>query len=776
MSEIAQAEGGIGAPVRRIEDQRLVTGQGHFVDDIHLPNTVYAHVVRSPHAHARIVAIDTRAALAADGVIAVYTGEDVARETLGGLPCGSFPKLPPGAPFYNPEQPILAQGKARHVGDRVALVVAQSAKLAADAGELIEVSYDPLPAVTLTNALDAGVAKVWDDAPGNMGFEMHHGDQALVEKAFATATHVSKLNQYFPRASANSMEPRGAIAYPEPLDGRTTLVTSSQAPYRSRDLISAALRTPPHALRVVAMDVGGAFGMKGQTYPEEALVVWASRKLKRPVKWTADRGESLQSDMHGRHQITQAEMAFDASGKILAFRTSVVIDVGAYLAFSGGVPPHNMGVSYPGMYDIPLVYAQVRAAFTNTSMIGPYRGSGKPEASFVVERLVDQAARELNIDAVTMRRTNIIPASAMPYKTSGGLVYDCGDFPRVFENALKLADWQGFAARKAGSAGRGLLRGIGMTLHCQRAGTFSERMEIRVAPNGSVALHLGTLATGQGHETMFTQMAAEWLGLPFEKITVFQGDTDKLLFGRGSFAQRTMSAGGSALKLATEEVIKKGKQFAAWMMEAAVEDIDFGKGEFRVKGTDRRLSFAQVAEKSYAGAGVPQALGIGLDGVGAHAGPNTYPNGCMICEVEVDPETGRVMVDRLAAVDDVGVPVNPLTLHGQLHGSVAQGLGEALIEQMIYDPATGQLLTGSFMDYAMPRADMMPDIVSELASVPTKTNLLGVKGGAEAGNVGAPPAVINAIIEALAPLGVKNIPLPATTQAVWRAIQTAKSS
>ncbi|MFM9970557.1 MAG: xanthine dehydrogenase family protein molybdopterin-binding subunit [Burkholderiales bacterium] len=776
MSDNTIQGNGIGAPVRRIEDQRLLTGKGHFVDDLKFENLAYAHVLRSPHAHARIRAIDTAAALALPGVLAILTGEDAVRENFGEFACASFPQLPPGSKSFNPTHPILAHKMVRHVGDRVALIVAQSQRLAADAAEAVEVDYEPLPAVMLADALSDAAPKVWENANGNLSFQLEYGDHAIVDQAFAGAAHVARIELYYPRASANSLEPRGAIAYPEPLDGRTTLCSSSQSPYRIRDLVSAALRTPPLNLRVVAMDVGGAFGMKGQVYPEEALVVWASRLLNRAVKWTGDRGESLASDMHGRHQIANAEMAFDASGKILALRTNVAIDVGAYLAYSGGVPPHNAGVSYPGTYDIPLVHALVRAAFTHTSCIGPYRGSGKPEASYVVERLLDKAARELSADPIEIRRRNLISAAAMPYKTAGGLVYDCGDFPATFDKALKLADWEGFDGRKAESQRRGLRRGIGIAMHCQRAGTFSERMEIRVAPNGSVALHLGTLATGQGHETMFTQMAADWLGLPFEQIRVFQGDTDKLLFGRGSFAQRTMSAGGSALRLAADDVIRKGKRFAAWMMEAAEADIDFEKGNFRVKGTDRQVSFAKVAEKSYAGAGVPQELGIGLDGVGAHAGPNTYPNGCMICEVEVDVDTGRVTVDRLAAVDDVGVAVNPLTLHGQLHGSIAQGLGETLMEELVYDRQTGQLLSGSFMDYAMPRADVMPDIASELSSVPTRSNLLGVKGGSEAGNVGAPPAIVNAIIDALAPLGVSDISLPATSERVWRAIQNANTS
>jgi carbon-monoxide dehydrogenase large subunit len=424
---------------------------------------------------------------------------------------------------------------------------------------------------------------------------------------------------------------------------------------------------------------------------------------------------------------------------------------------------------------VPLMHAVVRATFTTSTSVGVYRGSAKPEATFVVERLVDKAAREMGIDPIEMRRRNLIRASDMPYKTPAVYVYDACDFESVLDKSLELADWAGFEARRAESERLGLRRGIGIALHCQRAGTFSERMEIRVAPNGTLALHVGTMATGQGHETMYAQMACEWLGVSLSDVRVFQGDTDKVLFGRGTFAQRSMSAGGSALKLAAEEVVRKGKRFAGWMLETPESDIEFEHGTFRIKGTDRELSFAEVAEKSYQGSGVPAELGIGLDGVGTHPGPNTFPNGCMICEVEVDPETGRVKVAKLSAVDDVGVIVNPHALDGQLHGSTAQGLGEALVGEVVYERETGQLLTGSFMDFGMPRADHLPSIASEVSLVPTKTNLLGVKGGAEAGNCGAPPAIIHALIDALSPWGVTDMAMPATPERVWRAIHERRT-
>lgn len=764
---------GIGAAMPRVEDSRLLTGQGRFVDDLQFPGTAYAAVVRSPHAHARIRAVDTSAATAAPGVLLVLTGQDVEREKLPGLRCGSFPRQTVGGRPYCPEQPILVSDKARHVGDRVALVVAETLAQAKDAAELVAVDYEPLPAVTLADAVRPGATRVWEAADGNVSFQLVFGDRRAVDEAFAGAFHTSRIAVHYPRATANSIEPRAAIAQPGGADGRFTIYSSTQGPFRVRETLSEILGIPELNLRVVAMDVGGAFGMKGQVYPEEVLVAWAALRLDRPVKWTAERNEAIASDMHGRHQITEAELALDREGRVLAFRTSVAIDVGAYLSYSAGVPPHNAGVSYPGTYRVPLIHADVQAMFTNSAQLGPYRGSGKPEASYVLERLIQKAAREMNIDPIEMRRRNLIRRDDMPYRTPGGLIYDDGDFEAVLDKALALADWQGFAARRADSERQGLHRGIGLSMHCQRAGTFSERMEIRVAPDGSAALYVGTLATGQGHETMFAQMTSDWLGVPFERVRVFQGDTDKVLYGRGTFAQRSMSAGGSALRLAADDVIRKGRRFAAWMLEAAEADIAFADGVFRVSGTDRAVGFAEVARRSYAGAGVPQELGIGLDGVGAHEGPNTYPNGCIVCEVEVDDETGVIRVDRLSAVDDVGVPVNPLTLHGQLHGSVAQGLGETLVEAVVYEPGTGQLLTGSFLDYAMPRADIMPQIASELSLVPTKTNLLGVKGGSEAGNVATPAAIVNAVVDALAPFGVDELPLPATPERVWRQLTGA---
>jgi aerobic carbon-monoxide dehydrogenase large subunit len=765
---VGSSSTGIGAPVVRREDHRFLTGQGRFADDINLPGMARACVVSSPHAHARITGIDVAAARAAPGVLAVLTGRDAIEEKLGCFPCHAFPPLPAGSPYYRPLQPILAAGKVRHVGDRVACVVAETLEQARLAAELVAVTYEPLPPVTLADALKAGAARVWDDAGSNLSFKLERGDVQAVDEQFRRAAHVTSLTIVYPRATANAMEPRSAIAYADPASGRLTLCTSTQSPYLVRQTLAEMLRMPESALRVIAGDIGGSFGMKSQVYPEEALVLWAATKLRRAVKWTGERSECLASDMHGRHQIADAAMAFDSQGRILALRTSVDVDLGAYLGISGGTPPLNAAVSYPGTYDIPLIHAAVRAVFTNTSTTGPYRGSGKPEANYVMERLIDKAAREIKIDPVTLRRRNLIHPSAMPYKTPGGNVYDSGEFEKALDTALALADWSNFAKRRRESEKRGLRRGIGLAMHCQRAGSQSERMEIRIAPDGGIFVYAGTLSTGQGHETMFAQMVSEWLQVPFTDVCVKQGDTDSVLFGRGTFAQRTMNAGASALRLAADEVIQKGKRLSAWILEAAETDIEFTDGFFRVKGTDRTVSFKEVARTSYRGMGLPQELGVGLDGAGTHPGPNNFPNGCMICEVEVELETGKVELLRLCAVDDVGVVVNPLTLEGQLHGSIAQGIGEALLEEMVYSADTGQLITGSFMDYRMPRACHIPEIDAELSLIPAKTNLLGTKGGSEAGNVGGPPAIINAIVDALFDLGIDDVVLPATSERIWR--------
>jgi carbon-monoxide dehydrogenase large subunit len=764
---------GIGAPMQRVEDRRFVTGKGDFVDDFALPQMAVAYVVRSPHAHARIVRIDKGPACAVPGVFGVLTGHDVVAENIKGLPCPGFPAQPVGSRYYRPLRPVLASDFVRHVGDGVALIIAQTLHQAKDAAELLAVDYEVLPAVTLEDALAQGAPKVWQDAPSNVSFQLERGERRTVDQAFAQASHVTRLSLHYPRVTANTIEPRSVVAYRE-AGQRFTLRSTTQTPYRLREVASDILRMPELDLRVVSPDVGGGFGMKSQVYPEEILVLWAARKLDRPVKLVVERSDAIASDAHGRHQIVEAELALDANARILAVRSSVSIDLGAYLSVTAASAPNNATNSLTGTYVVPLMHVVVKAVFTNTAMMASYRGTAKPEASFVMERLVDKAARELGIDPVDMRRRNLIPPTAMPHKTAGGLVYDCGEFEKVLDSALELADWTGFAKRRTESERRGLCRGIGLALHCQRAGNQSERMEIRVAPNGSVALHVGTHSHGQSHETAFAQMINEWLGVEPDQVTLFQGDTDKVLFGRGTFSQRSMSTGGSALQAAADIVIAKGKRLAGLILEASEEDIDFKSGVFLVRGTDRTVAFKEVAKKSYQGMGLPAEFGIGLDGAGTHPGPFTFPNGCMICEVEVDTDTGTVAVVRLSAVDDVGTVVNPLTLEGQLHGSTAQGLGETLLEQVVYQRGSGQLITGSFQDYAMPRADNMPAIVSSIRPVPTKLNPLGAKGGSEPGNVGAPAAIINAIVDALSSYRVTDVPMPATPERIWQLIHGAR--
>jgi carbon-monoxide dehydrogenase large subunit len=773
-AEKSAAGTGIGAPMRRVEDPRFVTGKGDFVDDLALPNMAFAYVVRSPHAHARIVNIDTGAALAAPGVLCVLTGKDVIAAGIKGVPCPGFPVPPEGARYYRPLRPVLAADVVRHVGDGVALIVAQTLHQAKDAAELLAVDYEVLPAVTLDDALAEGAPRVWQDAASNVSFQLERGDRKTVDQAFARASHVTKLSLHYPRVTANTIEPRAVIAYRE-AGQRFTLRSTTQTPYRLREIVCDVLGIPELDLRVVSPDVGGGFGMKSQVYPDEILVLWAARQLDRPVKLVVERSDAMASDAHGRHQIVEAALALDSDARISAVRSSIAVDLGAYLSATAASAPNNATNSLSSTYLVPLMHVVVKAVFTNTAMMASYRGTAKPEASFVMERLVDKAARELGIDPVDMRRRNLIPAAAMPHKTAGGLIYDCGEFEQVLDQALALADWTGFPKRRRESERRGLRRGIGLALHCQRAGNQSERMEIRVTPNGSVGLHVGTHSHGQGHETAFAQMIHEWLGVEPEKVTLFQGDTDKVLFGRGTFSQRSMSTGGSALQVAADVVVAKGKRLAGLMLEAAEDDIEFKSGRFCVKGTDRAVTFRDVAKKSYQGMGLPPEFGIGLDGAGTHPGPFTFPNGCMICEVEVDADTGTVAVVKLCAVDDVGTVVNPLTLEGQLHGSTAQGLGETLLEQVIYARESGQLITGSFQDYAMPRADNMPPIVSGTRPVPTKLNLLGAKGGSEPGNVGAPAAIINAIVDALSSYNITDVPMPATPERIWRLIQAARA-
>ena len=766
----------IGRPVRRKEDRRLLTGRGCFVDDIVLPGQTYAVVLHAPVAHARIASIDIDNAAAAPGVLLVLTGAHVAADGLGGIPCTQLLGDGGWLKGYRTHQPLLAAGRVRHVGDRVALVVAETLPQAQDAAELIKVAYEPLPFVTsLTEATEPEAPLVWDDAPNNIAFEMEVGDKAAVDRAFEQAHHVQRLTVHNNRLSASAMEPRGTIGLHE--NGRYTLYTSCQKPHTIRQLLAnAVFHAAETDFQVISRDVGGGFGLKGTMYPEDALVLWAAARVGRPVKWTGDRRESLLSDIHGRDQMDAGALAFDDAGRILGLKVSVAANLGAYLSVSALVPTVRCVLNLSNVYAIPAMHVSARSVFTHTTPMGPYRGAGMPEAVYVIERLMDSAAREMAIDAAELRRRNLIASSAMPYKTALQYVYDSGEFESVLDKALKAADWTGFASRRAESERRGKRRGIGIGFYLEAITPFSERMEVRVDSSGGVTVLAGTFCYGQGHETVYAQMMFEWLGVAPDKVRLVQGDTDQVSLGRGSFGSRSMTMGGSALKRAADQVIEKGRRIAAHLLETSEADIVFERGRFAVSGTDRSRSLREVAGASFAPVGLPPGSGIGLEGSGTYDGPFNFPNGCHVCEVEVDIETGHVDIVRYAATDDVGVVINPLLVEGQLSGGIAQGLGQALMENVLIDRGSGQIFSRSLLDYGLPRAIDMPAFDICLHEAPTRSNPLGVKGAGENGCLSPPPAAINAILDALRPLGVTDIAMPATPERVWRAIRAAKNA
>ncbi len=767
---------GVGQPVRRTEDLRFLTGRASYVDDLAPFGTVHALVVRSAHAHARILRIDVEPARRAPGVVAVLTGADAKAEGLGGIGVYRVPPGFGGPRSYWPARPVLALDRVRHLGDGVVLIVAETLALAHDAAETVTIEYEQLPVNVSAGAASAPTSvRLWEEADGNICFAYALGDRSATEAAFTRAAHVVRLALVNNRLSANPLEPRGALGSYDPLTGRFTLHSSTQAPHRTREILCRdVFRIPETSMRVVALDVGGGFGMKGPAFPEEAMVLWAARKVGRPVKWIAERCESLVSDMHGRDQQWDAELACDGEGRMIAMRVTADHNLGAYISNNGFVPALLSGAILPSVYACPLFHVSFRGVFTNTPMTGPYRGAGQPESIFLVERLMDAMATRLGLDRVELRRRNYISAAAMPYRTPLGQTYDSGEFDVVLQKALELADWEGFHRRQVQSAAAGRLRGIGLASFIEITAIYNDRMEIRMDPSGAVTIVAGTFSHGQGHETTFAQMVSEWLGVPFWSIRLIQGDTDAVSFGRGTYASRSTSIGGACLRAAADQVIAKGRGIAAHLLEASVEDIAFKDGCFSVVGTDRSIHIEDVARRAYAALRWPNDLGVGLEGVGGFT-PDTpnYPNGCHVCEVEIDPETGRATVARYTAVDDVGRPVNPLLLEGQVHGGLAQGIGQATMEAVVFDEGSGQILSGSFLDYAMPRAQDVPAFTVGTHDVPCRTNPIGVKGAGEAGCVGAPPAVINAIVHALGALGVTDIAMPATPERVWRAIRDA---
>ncbi len=767
---------GIGQPVPRTEDPRFLKGSGRFTDDFAPPNLAYGYVLRSPHAHARIKSIDVAKAKASPGVLIVLTGADVKAENLGSLPCGA-PPIAFGGPLrvFMGLHPILPQDVVRHVGDPVAFVVAETLHQARDAAELIVIDYEELPAAIATDqAAKPGAPLVWEGAPNNIWFAMERGEKAATDAAFKSAAHVVSLKIVNNRLSANSMEARTSLGVHDAASRRSTLHSSSQVPHKMRAVLAGAVfREPEVNFRVVSPDVGGGFGMKGGVFPEDVLVVWAARKINRPVKWVAERAEAIVSDTHGRDCVSEASLALDAGGKFLGLRVSTDYAQGAYLSYSAGVPAGLGSMAYTNVYAIPAAHISLRAVYTHTTATGPYRGAGKPEAIYVMERLVDAAAREMNIDPAELRRRNLITTSAVPYKTPLMLVHDSANYEAVMDMALEAADLKGFAKRRSDSKKNGKLRGHGMAYFMEICGPFNDRMEIRFDENATVTVVAGTHSHGQGHETVYAQMVAEWLGVDFSTVRMIQGDTDQVGFGRGTYGSRSMTIGGSALKNAADVLIEKAKKMAAHVLETATGDITFADGKFTVVGTDKAIRLVDLVKRSFAPVGWPAEFGLGLEAVGTFTPtrPN-FANGCHICEVEVDPETGRVELARYTAVDDSGIIINPLLFEGQIHGGLAMGIGQALMEKVEFEPQSGQPLSGSFMDYCMPRADDMPSF--DLHELPDRcrSNPIGVKGAGESGTVGAPPTIINAIVDALQEYGVKDIEMPATPARVWRAMQT----
>jgi carbon-monoxide dehydrogenase large subunit len=779
----------VGQPYRRTEDPRLLTGHGRYVADIALAGEVYAVIVRSPHAHARLGAIDTAAAATAPGVLAVYTGADCAADGLGDLPCIATALGRDGKDAHKPLRPVLARMRVRFVGDNVAMVVAETVDAARDAAELINVEYETLPAVTGTaEALEAGAPAVHDEAPGNLALCWEKGDAAATDAAFAGAARVVSLDIVNNRVVPNPMEPRAVVGNFDAETGRYLLYTPSQKPHFIRDhLAQSTLKVPPEDIRVVTPDVGGAFGTKLFHYAEEVLVLWASKKLGRPVKWVGERADSFLCDTHGRDHVSRAELALDADGRFLGLRVRTTAAMGAYLnTFAPFVVTEAGAPMLAGVYATPAIHLAVEGSYTNTVPVDAYRGAGRPEAIYVIERLVDAAARECGLEADEIRRRNFISSADMPYETPLGKVYDSGEFARNMDDAMANAGWEGFAERREDARKRGRLRGIGMALYIESCGGGSEEeATIEFGEDGTVEVLVGTQSAGHGHETAYAQIAADALGVPFEAIRVHQGDTDRVPFGGGTGGSRSIPIGGAAVAATATAIVAKGKDIAARLLQASSADIEFFEGRFRVGADGRSLTIAEVAAAARDPENVPNTdTETETD---TDAGPEarlwarerhnaetqTFPNGCHICEVEIDPDTGALEIVAFTVVDDFGNMINPALVGGQIHGGVVQGVGQALLEEVVYDNGSGQLLNASFMDYAMPRADDVPAIEVTYSPVPCTTNPLGVKGAGEAGAVGSAPAVINAVVNALEPLGVRHIDMPATPEKIWRAIQGA---
>src|ERR1700722_4325647 len=763
---------GAGQPVKRLEDQRLLTGKGLFIDDKPEDGALWLHLLRSPHAHARIVSIDTSAAAGMPGVEAIYTGADLIADDIGTLPTLLVFMRPDGKPMTVPPRRLLAHQIVRFAGEPVAAVVASSRVAAQTAAEAIAVEYQMLPSVVdPMEATKPGAPAVWAETPDNIVAAMSYGDAAAVEAAFAGAAHKVSLDLVSQRLIPSAMEPRSCIAEVEKKSGRLILHTQSQTPGSTRDLLAeAVLKRPKEGVRVLVGDIGGGFGQKTSLYPEDGIVAYAATKLNRKVRWRGDRTDEFVGGTHGRDLTSTGEFALDAKGRVLAYRVRSIGGTGAYLTGTGAIIPLVLGpFVQSGVYDLPLVHYEIKAVMTNTAPVGAYRGAGRPEGVFIVERLMDAAARQLGMDPRAIRKVNYIKPAQLPYTNPVGQVYDSGAFAHMLERAAKLADWDGFAARKKAAKKKGLLYGRGLTSYIEWTGgrVHTEKVSLHATAEGRVVLHSGTMAMGQGLQTTYSQMVSESLGIPLDRIDIIQGDTD-LATGFGSVGSRSLFVGGTALAVSANDLIAKAREKASQLLEASVEDIKSRDGRLTVVGTDKRIGLFEIAKKE-------SGARLSVDSTGEVDGPS-WPNGTHICEVEIDPETGVTRVVRYTTVDDVGVAINPMLVTGQVHGGIAQGIGQALYEGVAYD-SEGQLLTASYQDYCLPRADDIPPIAVTLdGSAPCRTNPLGAKGCGESGAIGGPPCIANGVMDALAEFGIKTLHTPLTPQKVWQAIRDAKAA
>ncbi len=782
------AENGIGASLKRKEDNRFLTGKGNYTDDINRPGQTHAYIVRSPHAHATINSVDTAAAKSAPGVVGVFVGQDLQADEVGGLVCGASVTGKGGEVNKTPPRNVLTMDKARFVGDPIAVVIAETLAQAKDGAELVAIDYSELPSTVSTANADAdGAPQLHEECPNNVALDWELGDQAAVDAAFAAAHKTAEVELVNNRMVTNAMEPRAAVGEYNSGTEETTLYLTSQNPHVHRLVMSAFMNiAPEHKFRVVAPDVGGGFGSKIFTYNEEAICAWAARKVNRPVKWTSDRSEGFMSDAHGRDHVTKAEMAMDADGKFTALRVTSKGNMGAYLQlFSVSIPTLFHGFLLAGQYTTPAIYLDMRCVMTNTAPVDAARGAGRPEATYLLERLVDVSAAEMGMDPAEIRRRNFINADQMPYQTPVVQCYDSGDYHASLDKALANADYDGFGARQAEAKGRGRLRGIGLSSYIEACGVAPsaavgslgvgvglwESAQVRFNPTGGVTVFTGTHSHGQGHETAFAQLVTERLGVPVEQVEVVHGDTDKGQFGMGTYGSRSLPVGGVAIANACDKIIAKGKKIAAHTLEAAEDDIEFADGNFTVSGTDKAMNIAEVAFTAYVPHNYPEGVEPGLDEIAFFDPLNfSFPAGAHVCEVEIDPDTGTLEIVKYTAVDDFGTLVNPMIVEGQVHGGLAHGIGQALLEHCVYDEDSGQLVSGSFQDYCMPRADNLPSFDVDYAPTVPLHNPLGVKGCGEAGAIAAPPAVINAIVNAL---GIKHLDMPATPEKIWRAAQAA---